>query len=101
MRNDKETLRSVTDDCKLKVREISKMVNISTERVHNILHNHLDMLKLCTRQVPRHHQKLERAHVFQYNLGNAHEAVKTMTKLTELKYNCFPRIELKGNYAEK
>ena len=37
----KKILRLVTDDRKLEVREIYKMVNISTERVHNIFHNHL------------------------------------------------------------
>ena len=37
----KKILCLITDDCKLKVREISKMVNISSERVHNILRNHI------------------------------------------------------------
>ena len=34
----KKILRFVTDNRKLKVREISKMLKLSTERVHNILH---------------------------------------------------------------
>ena len=37
----KKILRSVINDRKLKVREISNMVSIPTEHVHNILHNHL------------------------------------------------------------
>ena len=67
----KKVLRLVTDDRKLKVREIAKMVNISTERVHNILHNCLNMRKLCARWVPRvltDQQKLERVDVSQHNL---------------------------------
>lgn len=43
----------VLDDPKLKVRELAKMVNISTERVLNILHKFLGMKKLCARWVPR------------------------------------------------
>ena len=33
----------MSGDCKLKVREISKIGNISTRSVHKILHNHLSM----------------------------------------------------------
>ena len=36
----KKNLRFVTNDRKLQVCKISKMVNISTEHIHNILHNH-------------------------------------------------------------
>ena len=43
----------VLDDKKLKVREIAETTSISTERVHNILHEHLHMKKLCARWVPR------------------------------------------------
>lgn len=43
----------VMEDRRMKVREISNMVNISTERVHNILHNELAMRKLSARWVPR------------------------------------------------
>lgn len=43
----------VLEDRKVKVREITNMVNISTERVYNILHEHLQMKKLCARWVPR------------------------------------------------
>ena len=46
-------IRLVIDDLKLKVREISQIVKISTERVQNILYNHLDMRKLYARWVPR------------------------------------------------
>ena len=37
----------------MKVREIAEAVGISTERVHNILHEKLHVKKLCTRWVPR------------------------------------------------
>ena len=43
----------VMDDRRVKVREIASAVGISTERVHNILHQHLDMTKLSARWVPR------------------------------------------------
>uniref|UniRef100_T1HPH7 Uncharacterized protein n=1 Tax=Rhodnius prolixus TaxID=13249 RepID=T1HPH7_RHOPR len=33
------------DDRRVKVREIASAVGISNERVHNILHQHLDMTK--------------------------------------------------------
>uniref|UniRef100_T1ICU8 Uncharacterized protein n=1 Tax=Rhodnius prolixus TaxID=13249 RepID=T1ICU8_RHOPR len=41
------------DDRRVKVREIASAVGISNERVHNILHLHLDMTKLSARWVPR------------------------------------------------
>lgn len=43
----------VMDDRRVKVREIASAVGISNERVHNILHQHLDMKKLSARWVPR------------------------------------------------
>lgn len=43
----------VMSDRRLKVREIAEIVSISTERVNNILHEHLGMKKLCARWVPR------------------------------------------------
>ncbi|XP_020282790.1 histone-lysine N-methyltransferase SETMAR-like [Pseudomyrmex gracilis] len=43
----------VMDDCRLKLRDIAEIVDISSERVHNILHEHLNMKKLCTQWVPR------------------------------------------------
>ncbi|MCP6645975.1 hypothetical protein NL493_27890, partial [Klebsiella pneumoniae] len=43
----------VMDDRRVKVREITSAVGISCERVHNILHQHLDMKKLSARWVPR------------------------------------------------
>ena len=43
----------VLDDPKVKVREIAKIVSISTECVVNILHTHLCMRKLYERWVPR------------------------------------------------
>lgn len=43
----------VMEDRRIKAKEISNMVNISTERFHNILHNELAMKKLSARWVPR------------------------------------------------
>uniref|UniRef100_T1IFR7 Uncharacterized protein n=1 Tax=Rhodnius prolixus TaxID=13249 RepID=T1IFR7_RHOPR len=43
----------VMDDRGVKVREIASAMGISNERVHNILHQHLDMTKLSARWVPR------------------------------------------------
>lgn len=43
----------VLEDRRMKIREIAKTVNISDERVFNILHEHLGMKKLSARWVPR------------------------------------------------
>jgi hypothetical protein len=43
----------VLDDRRMKVREISETIGISKERVGYILHEELDMKKLCARWVPR------------------------------------------------
>jgi len=43
----------VLDDRQMKVREIAETVGISKECVGYILHEELDMKKLCTRWVPR------------------------------------------------
>ena len=43
----------VMDDRRVKVREIASAMDISSERVHNILHQHLNMRKLSARWVPR------------------------------------------------
>lgn len=43
----------VLADRRLKVREIAKMVGISVDRVHHILHEELRMTKLSARWVPR------------------------------------------------
>ena len=43
----------VLNDPKVKLREIAKILSISTERVDNILHTHLWIRKLCARWVPR------------------------------------------------
>lgn len=40
-------------DRRIKIRELAEAANISTERVHNIVHKHLDMKKLSARWVPR------------------------------------------------
>jgi len=43
----------VLDDRRMKVREIAETISISKERVGYILHEELDMKKLCARWVPR------------------------------------------------
>jgi hypothetical protein len=40
------------DDRRMKVREIAETIGISKERVGYILHEELDMKKLCTRWFP-------------------------------------------------
>ena len=45
--------RIVMDDRRMKVRDIAEIVGISVDRVHNILHEKLEMKKLCARWVPR------------------------------------------------
>ncbi|XP_055307456.1 histone-lysine N-methyltransferase SETMAR-like [Sitodiplosis mosellana] len=62
----------VLDEPKIKVREIVKAVNVSYERVVNILHNHLNMNKLCARWVPRSlsiHEKRIRVTTSKRNLA--------------------------------
>ena len=49
----KKIHRIVLNDRKVKVRELADMLKISAERVHHILHEHLQMKKLCARWVPR------------------------------------------------
>ena len=43
----------VLEDRRMKMSEIAETTRMSTERVHNILHQHLCMEKLCVRWVPR------------------------------------------------
>jgi len=43
----------VLDNRRMKVREIAETTGISKERVGYILHEELDMKKLCARWVPR------------------------------------------------
>ena len=43
----------VIEDCQMKVHEISKIVDISTEQVYKILHEKLEDRKVCARWVPR------------------------------------------------
>ncbi|XP_054744389.1 uncharacterized protein LOC129248798 [Anastrepha obliqua] len=43
----------VTQDRRIKLREIADIVNISYERMHNIIHDELGMKKLSARWVPR------------------------------------------------
>ncbi|XP_025154465.1 uncharacterized protein LOC112588509 [Harpegnathos saltator] len=43
----------ILDDRRMKVREVAEAVGISTEQVHHILHEYLDMKKLSARWVPR------------------------------------------------
>ena len=51
--NIKQVLKIVMDDRKLKVREIAKMVNISTGSASTILNEKLGMRKVCSKWVPR------------------------------------------------
>ena len=44
---------NVLADRRLKIREIADIVDISTERIQNILHEKLGMRKLLARWVPR------------------------------------------------
>ena len=50
--NIKKVHRIVLYDLKIKVSEITDMVQISTERVRYILHEHLGMKNLSSRWVP-------------------------------------------------
>jgi len=62
----------VLEDRRLKVHQIAETCRMSAERVRNILHNHLDMEKLCARWVPRLltlDQKLVRKTISTDNLG--------------------------------
>ena len=43
----------IMENRRMKVCEIAEDVGISTERVHNILHEKLHVKKLCTRWVPQ------------------------------------------------
>jgi len=43
----------VLDDGRMKVREIAETIGVSKERVGYILHEELDMKKLCARWMPR------------------------------------------------
>ena len=51
--NIKQVFKTVMDDRKLKVREIAKMVNISTGSVSTILNEKLGMKKVFSKWVPR------------------------------------------------
>lgn len=52
-----ETINKIHDkilaDRRIKIREIAEALNLSTERAHNIIHQHLCMKKLSARWVPR------------------------------------------------
>jgi hypothetical protein len=48
----KQVHDKVLDDRRMKVREITETMGISKECVGYILHEELDMKKLCTRWVP-------------------------------------------------
>jgi len=43
----------ILNDRRMKVREVAEAVGISTERVHHVLHEYLDMKKVSARWVPR------------------------------------------------
>ena len=43
----------ILDDWRMKAREVAETIGISKEHVGYILHEELDMKKLCARLVPR------------------------------------------------
>lgn len=88
--NIKKVHRIVLDDRKVKVREIADIVKISTERVRHILHEHLNMKKLCARWVPRFltiDQKQQRVdnseHALELLKGNANEFFRRFVTMDE------------------
>ncbi|CAK9833005.1 Mariner Mos1 transposase [Anthophora retusa] len=80
----------VMNDRRVKVRDISQAVNISIDRVHNILHEHLQMKKLSARWVPRlltNDQKRDRVKRCKDNLKlfqrNPHEFLRRFITVDE------------------
>lgn len=51
--NIKKIHKIIMNDRKLKLSEIADTLKISKERVHHIIHEYLDMRKLCAKWVPR------------------------------------------------
>lgn len=51
--NIKKIHKMILDDRKLKLHEIAEALKISKERVGHIIHEYLDMRKLCAKWVPR------------------------------------------------
>lgn len=49
----KKIHNAISTDRQVKIRELSDIVNISNDRVHNILTEHLEMKKILARWVPR------------------------------------------------
>ncbi len=49
----KKISKVVLEDHRIKTRETTEAVGISFELVHNILHEHLGMKKLCVRWMPQ------------------------------------------------
>ena len=80
----KKIQRLVTDDRKLKVREISKI--ITTDRFNAVI------------KAKRPHLA-SKNNLFHQDNAPAHKAVKTMTKLTELKYESLPHPPYFPNLA--
>ncbi|CAK9833202.1 Mariner Mos1 transposase [Anthophora retusa] len=80
----------VMNDRRVKVRDISQAVNISIDRVHNILHEQLQMKKLSARWVPRlltNDQKRDRVKRCKDNLKlfqrNPHEFLRRFITVDE------------------
>ena len=48
-----EQVHDILDDLRMKVREIAETIGISKEHAEYILHEEVDMKKLCARWVPR------------------------------------------------
>lgn len=51
--NIKKIHKMILNDRKLKLNEIADTLQISTERIHHIIHEYLGMRKLCAKWVPR------------------------------------------------
>jgi len=72
----------VLDNKKLKVREISKTVGISNERVYNTLYKHFQMRKMCARRVPRSHT-IDQKHI---RLSNSEKIRLILTEIQRKVY---------------
>lgn len=58
--NVRTVLKAVMHDRRVKLRDLAQMLNISTERVGHILHDHLNYWKLHSRWIPRTLTPLEK-----------------------------------------
>lgn len=99
---------AVLNDGRVKVRELAYITNISIDRVHNILHEHLHMKKVSTRWVPHLltvDQKLIRMNVSQECLGmfqrNATEFLQRFITVDETLIHYTPEAEASESAPKK